>query len=156
MKKQIFQIKYVSIKKLQAHNQEFFRIRDVSWNGGTSINTLLKEQERFTKEKFHKKKFEVFSLKCSYICFSNDSFSLQMHTIRVFVSVTMALFSIFRKKKARPRLDLQEVFFKNSCHAKRCTALSLFCYCDLNLWKIPTKEPVFNKVATSNFIYLTA
>ena len=76
MKKQIFQIKYVNIKKLQAHNQEFFRIRDVSWNGGTSINTLLKEQERFTKEKFHKKKFEVFSLKCSYICFSNDSFSL--------------------------------------------------------------------------------
>ena len=66
----------LSVKKLQAHNQEIFRIRDVSWNGGTPINTLLKDQEKFTKEKFRKKKFEVFSLKRSYICFSNDSFSL--------------------------------------------------------------------------------
>lgn len=33
-------------KKLQARNQEFFRTRDITWNGGTSVNTLLTTHQR--------------------------------------------------------------------------------------------------------------
>ena len=38
---------------------------------------------------------------------------------------------------------------------KRLLWKTLHCIIVILFWKIPAKEPVFNKVATSNFIYLT-
>ena len=43
--------------------------------------------------------------------------------------------------------DSLSTFYKKGCYAKQCFALSLFCSCDQNPWKIPAKEFVNNKVA---------
>ena len=43
-----------------------------------------------------------------------------------------------------------------NCHAKHCSALSLFCSCDQNARKILTNEFILSKVETFNFNYFTS
>ena len=57
-----FSNKKLSIKKLQARNQEFFRTRDISWNEGTSINNLLTTNQREASKNNKKKNLKCFLL----------------------------------------------------------------------------------------------
>ena len=86
-------------QSLQARNQDFFRVREFSWNQGTSINIHLQHQ----KEKSRRIKISrFFALETLKNFILNDKCYLKMTTIRSFFLQIRALFSNFQKGQGRP------------------------------------------------------
>ena len=89
------------IFRTQAHNQEFFRIDEVSWNEGASIYTLLstKHQAKASKRNI----FECFFLYILKTAFQMRTVTHILTIISVFFSKVRALFTIFNHMRAEVR-----------------------------------------------------
>ena len=89
------------IFRTQAHNQEFFRIDEVSWNVSASIYTLLstKHQAKASKRKI----FECFFLDILKTAFQMRKVTHILTIISVFFSKIRALFTIFNHIRAEVR-----------------------------------------------------
>ena len=89
------------IFRIQAHNQEFFRIDEVSWNEGASIYTLLsaKHQAKASKRNI----FECFFLYILKTAFQMRKVTHILTIISVFFSKIRALFTIFNHIRAEVR-----------------------------------------------------
>ena len=89
------------IFRTQAHNQEFFRIDEVSWNVSASIYTLLstKHQAKASKRKI----FECFFLDILKTAFQMRKVTHILTIISVFFSKIRALFPIFNHIRAEVR-----------------------------------------------------
>ena len=94
------------IFRTQAHNQEFFRIDEVSWNVSASIYTLLstKHQAKASKRKI----FECFFLDILKTAFQMRKVTHILTIISVFFSKIRALFTIFNHIRAEVRLLSRE------------------------------------------------